>query len=141
MKSQKITLDEILKMDVKSKEFFEIYKQIDEKYWSFESPDDFQMAAHALHLFATRFEEDKIILCYKVIEQIMEMYKNKTKSSSGNIVFTDTQYYFDIYETEKDKDALGDMIKNAQEKIGKGDFKVKNSPFGKNHFKNKDKDR
>ena len=137
--NKKITLEEILKMDVKSDEFWQIYKTIDDKYWTFENPDEFQKAAQALHMFATRFEEDKVILCCKMAEQIVSMHTKKSTAATGHLVFQNQQYYFDIYESEPSKDKMQSMLGKASKAFESGNIavKTKKDKYGKKYFKNK----
>lgn len=130
------TLKEILNMDVKSEEFFEIYKKISTKYWTFEDPDDLQKAASTLVMFAERFDHDKIILSHQIIAQIVELSKeNKdNKSVSGHLAFEGCDYYFDIYENENSKDRLQGMLSKAQHAMKSGKVKVKDK-FGNQIFK------
>ena len=125
---QDITLKEILEMDVKSDEFFDVYKKVSTKYWTFEKPDDLQKAAAALVMFAERYDTDKVILSHTIIAEIINLEKDKGKSSKGHLAFKDCEYYFDIYQTEKDLDDMNDMLKKAGQKIKKG-------KFGKDYFK------
>lgn len=116
-KTKDMTLKQVLKMDVKSDDFFEAYKAISDKYWKFENPDDFQIAAHCLVMFAERFDRDKIILAVKIIKQIVEMSKKGAKSAKGHLAFKNQDYYFDIYESEVQKDTLENMLTKAGKAI------------------------
>lgn len=125
------TLEEILKMDVKSDEFFKIYQKISDKYWTFENPDDFQMAAKTLVMWAERYDSDKIILCHKIIEQIMNM--DKGKAAKGHLVFNDCEYYFDIYENENSKDSMENILMKAGKAMENGGISIKDK-MGKKFF-------
>jgi len=129
------TIAEILEMDVKSDEFFKIYKLISSKYWNFENPDDLQLAAQTLVMFAERFDEDKIVLSHKIIKAVVEMTEEKVKATTGHLVFEDQQYYFDIYESEPQRDELNKMLAKSGKAIKEGNIRVKNKPYGKNYFK------
>lgn len=129
------TLKEILKMDVKSDEFFEIYKLVSDKYWSFDGElTDAQKACSTLVMFAERYEIDKVILCHKIIEQIIKFSKDKTKAGKLHLVFSDQEYYVDIYENERSKDNMDSMLSKASKAMESGNVKIKNK-FGKNYFK------
>jgi hypothetical protein len=116
-------LDEILKMDKTSDEFFEIYKKISERYWDFDNPSDLQKAAKALVMFAERYDAGKIILCIKIAESITTMTKNNPVT--GHIVFEKEEYYFDIYENEASKDSLKKALNKVGGSIKKGSLSKK----------------
>lgn len=130
MKDKNITIEEALRMDSASDEFFEVYKAISEKYWDFENPNDFLVAAKCLVMFAERYDEEKVILAVKIIEQIIEMDKNKSNAGTGHLVFGEQDYFFDIYQSEAKKDSFHALLAKA----GK---KVQENQFGKNFFKDK----
>lgn len=130
---QNKTLKEILEMDTKSDEFFEIYKKVSDKYWNFENPDELQKCAKTLVKFAERFDSDKVILATTVIIAVMDMNERKSEAATGNLVFGNTQYYFDIYESEVKKDGFNNMLKKAHSAMIKGKVTVKNQR-GKRFF-------
>ena len=139
MKSSEMKLSEILNLDVKSEEFWEAYKAISDKYWTFENPDDGQLAAKTLVMWAERYDMDKVILCHKIIEQIMKLDGKNKGPVSGNLVFADTNFFFDIYETEVQKDKLQGMLGKAQQAMESGNIEIKNKgkkgPFSNKFYK------
>jgi len=126
------TLEEILKMDVKDEEFFEIYKKISTKYWTFENPDDLQKCASLMVEWAEKFDEEKIILATKIIVEVSKMVTEKTKAATMCLQFTDTQYYVDIAESEVEKDKLSKKTRDIYTAIKKGKLQDK---YGKDYFK------
>ena len=112
-----ITLKEIFELDVKSEEFFEIYKQISDKYWTFDDPDDLQQCAKLMVKWAERFDEDKVILATKLILEISKMVENKTEACSMHLAFSDIEYYVDIASSEVKLDKLKGMIGKVVNKI------------------------
>jgi len=124
--------DFVMKMDVKSDEFFELYNLISDKYFDFgKNPDPWQSAMTLIHKWMNRscnnFEEQVIVVA-KVVEQVFLMRYEKTKSCTGTLGFKDETFFFDIYTSETEKDKMKDMLIKAQ----KG---LKNGKFGKNYFK------
>ncbi len=136
--TKELTLSQLLEMDVTSDEFWKVYRAVSDKYWTFENPTDMQKCARLLVEWAEKMDADKVIVSVKIIEAIFDMLKSKTKSTKGYVVFSDTQYYFDIYETENGKDGLNSMLAKASKSINSGNFKVSDSKkdqFGKKYFK------
>lgn len=131
----------ISKMDVKSDEFWDLYQHIADKYFTLDQPDEFQGCAKVimkwLEVCAGKMEEQVIIVA-KVVEQVFKMRHGKTKSCTGTLGFKDETFFFDIYQTETEKDKLHDLLKDAGNKIESGNFTVKNktkkNQFGKKYF-------
>lgn len=126
-----INIKEILQMDVKSDEFFEVYKAVSDKYWTFEEPDSLQIAAKNLVMFAEKYDADKIILAHKLIVELLKMDQEKTKSASMHLVFENMEYYIDISENEIEKDKLKGSLSGFHQAMREGKVTDK---FGKRFF-------
>jgi len=130
-------------MDVKSDEFWELYKHIADKYFTIEDPDDFQTCAKLILGWLERSTnkwEDQVITVARVVEQVFMMRKKGTKSCTGTLGFTDETFFFDIYTTETEKDKLGDQLFRAHKAMEKGNYTVKDK-FGKKYFKKIDENK
>jgi len=123
------TLEQILELKSDGKEFFKIYRQIWEKYWTVENPSDYQQAAKGIAMFAERYDADMVILAFKICFELMNMREKKSEAATLTLAFSDLQYFVDIYQSEVKKDELGDMLV----KISSG---MKKDKFGKRYFQN-----
>lgn len=129
-------LNEILKLDVKSEEFFKCYKAISKKYWTFENPDEWQKAAKTLVMFAERYDSDKVILCLKIAEEIVKMSEGAdtgNKSARMHLSFNNHAFYIDIYQNEDSKDDLDDVLSSMDKAFKNGNVVVKDK-YGKRYF-------
>lgn len=133
MSKTKEAIDTLLKLDTKSDEFFEAYKAISDKYWTFENPDELQKCASLMVKWAERFDEDKVILATKLIIEISKLADKETKAASLHIAFENIEYYVDIASSEVEKDKLKGMLNKAHKELGKGNVTVKDK-FGKKFF-------
>ena len=131
MAIEEMKLKDILELDVKSDEFFNIYKKVSGKYWTFDNPSDYQKAAATLVMFAERAEWEKVTMCITLATELMKMSKDPKndgkKSGSGHVLINNQEFWFDIYQNEDAKDELHKNIN----KIGKA---VKKGQFGKKYF-------
>lgn len=135
--SQQI-IDQIKKMDVKSDEFFEIYKVVSDKYWTFEKPDMYQECGAALVKFAERAPEDEVMICGKVLIELFKMKQEKKTAAKMNIGFNDgVEYRIDIYQDGIEREKLEQMIEKSAKAMESGNFTVKGKKgqFGKDYFK------
>ena len=124
---------EISKLDVKSDEFWELYKHIADKYFTLEEPDEFQSATKMIMGWLERgfnHWEDQVITVAKVVEQVFLMRHNKSPSCTGTLGFRDATFHFDIYTTEVEKDKMSKLLADAHRSISRGQF-------GKNYFAKK----
>jgi len=115
-------------LDVKSKDFFEIYTMISDKYWTFEDPDDFEKAAMVLRMYTERANgnyEEQLIAIEKIITELFLMEKDGVKAKKGHLVFKDKEYFFSIGVNEKEVDGLDDMLGKAAESMENGTMKIK----------------
>ncbi len=116
---------QIKKMNVKSDEFFELYKLVSDKYWTFKDPDDFQVAAMTLRRYTERSTnnyEEQVIAVVKIITELFRMEHNKTTACMGTVGFKEKEYHFTITTDQKHLDEMADILKLA----AKGKFTVKN---------------
>lgn len=127
---------QISEMDVKSDEFFELYKQMNKNYWSFNDPDCWQQACQLINTWLMHGKEEEHMVVASVIKEVFEMRHNKRKACTGTIVFTDETFHFDIYTSEVEKDNMASLISDAQSKMKKGHYEFKDK-HGKRYFKKK----
>jgi len=113
---------QIEQMDVKSEDFFKIYKMISDKYWTVENPDDFQQCARVLVMYAERGDHAQITAAVKIIEQLFKMEKDKISATMGTVAFEHKTYHFTLCTNKKDIEEMTDLM----DKVLKGNFKVKN---------------
>ena len=125
---------EILSMDVKSDDFWDVVCLVNEKYYTIENPDDYQLSAKTMIMWLMKSVnawEDHVIVAQKIITELFMMKHKEHKSCTGTIGFDDATYYFDIYTSEVEKDKLNKTIFDIGRKVENGDFKVKNKYFNK----------
>jgi hypothetical protein len=139
-KTREIRLEELKKyiaeMDVKSDEFWELYKHIADKYFTLEEPDVFQNAAKMIMGWLERSInnwEDQVITVAKVVEQVFLMRHDKSPSCTGTLGFKDETFHFDIYTSEVKKDEMDKLINQAHKAMVSGNVTVKDK-FGKKYF-------
>lgn len=127
-------------MEVESTEFWDFYKVVADRYYTFKNPDEYQKALNMIHMWLDRScgnWEDQVIVVAKVVEQVFLMREEKkSKTCTGTLAFKDETFHFDIYTSEVEKDKMHDMLIKAHDSISKGNIEVKNK-FGKNYFKKK----
>lgn len=114
---------QIQAMDAGSKEFFDIYKMISNKYWTIENPSDYQKCAKLLVWFAERGDWEQVIAATKIIEELFSMEKNNCNTCMGTIGFKNKAYLFTI-TTDTDKKHLKEMEKMLGQ-VAKGNFTIK----------------
>lgn len=129
-KKTKEVIDQIKKMGTKTEDFFEVYKVVSDKYWTFDNPDEFQQAAKALVMLAERGGdglEDEVIVTIKLASEIIKMKKANTGAAMGHLGFTDgTKFTFKIYQTQ-------DAMKDFEHALAMVNKSIKNGTIG---FKN-----
>lgn len=106
--SKELLLKQIMAMDVKSDEFIELYEAINEKYFTFENPDDFQSAAWALNAVLHRGEEWMVEMCARIANQLFDVIDKDTPASQISFGVKGKTWFCDIY---RDKEALGSINK------------------------------
>lgn len=125
--NNQMSIENVLKLDNQSEEFREVLYKILDRSWEVEKTDDLTMAEKALVQWAYKGEPDKVILSVKVINEIFRMQLEKVKAIKGHLCFCDTDYYFDIYESEPKKDEIDNFFR----KIDVNKLKDK---YGKKYF-------
>lgn len=77
--------EQISKMDVKSEEFFELYKLVDEKYWTIENPDQDQMSRSTLRTVINNGEAWLCEMLVNLTSQLLRVAKEggETAGSFG----------------------------------------------------------
>lgn len=132
-------LEEIKKhidgMDKKSEEFFEIFKHLNDKYWTFEKPDSWQQAGQLINSWLFRGKAEEHIVIASMVKEMFMMRHEKRKACTGTVGFTDETFHFDIYTTEVEKDNMNELMLKAHEAMKSGDIKVSSGKFGKNYYK------
>lgn len=107
-----MTLEKIQKMDVRSEEFFEIYKAVNEKYWTFEDPDDEQKARHLLHLITDRGDPEDVVLLVEIFKQL-GMLKEEGGATSCELQFGGQTFFFRVATSRDQMDSLHKALTNA----------------------------
>ena len=124
-KTENLTLKEIMVMPVESDTFFDIFCEISDKYWDFKDPDMYQKACFVLHQLSMSGEVEKVVLATQVIATVFDMYKNNHTATSGHLAYKDKHVYFDIYETEVEKDKMHKHMHDVIKSIKDGKIEVK----------------
>jgi len=114
-------------LDVKSDEFFDLYKTISDKYWTVKDPDDYQKASKALWMFAERGGEQLVIVLAQMLVEIIKMEKDVggAKAVSGTCGFEDKEFFFTL---STDKTAIANLQKMMENMVivqGKKEGKIK----------------
>ena len=113
---------QISAMDVKSEQFFELYKVVSDKYWTVENPDHYQQCVKALVMYAERGDPAQVTTAVKIIEQLFMMEKDKISATMGTLSFEHKDYHFTLCTNKKDIEEMTDLMGE----ILKGNFKIKN---------------
>ena len=101
-------LDKIKKMDRTSEEFAVLFHAVNEMYFTFDKPDEFQTAASVLNLVIHKGQEWMVEMLAKVAEQMYECIQKDIKATHANFNIEGKDYFFDLYQ---DKDALKSVHK------------------------------
>jgi len=114
---------QIESIDVKSDEFFELYKIVSDKYWTFEDPDEYQKAAKLLIMYTERGEnyEEQVITIVKLITELFNMEKENRTASMGHVGFKKKNYFFTLATDKKHINKMQEIMG----KVLKGDFNIK----------------
>lgn len=130
-------------MDVKSEEFFEIYKVVSDKYWDFGKDAQLdQTAAAMLVKMAERGDADQIILTAQIATEFWKMLQEKKTVAKMNFVFEDGRdFRIDVYQDGIEKEKLESLLEGAVKAMDSGNFTVngKKNQFGKDYFKKRKK--
>ena len=140
MKTVNVIIDEIKKMDVKSEEFFEIYKAVSDKYWTFENPDECQQCGKLLMEIAHKATEEQVILTARIAAEVWRLLNEKKTSAKMMLNFTDgREFRIDMYQDGIELEKLETLLEGSAKAIESGNFTVngKKSKFGKDYFKKK----
>lgn len=124
----------IMKMDVKSEEFYELYKDMNEKYWAFEKPDSWQQAGMLINAWLFKGAPEEHIVVANVVKEVFLMRNEKRKACTGTLGFTDETFHFDIYTSEPEKDGMDEMMRKISTAAKEGKIQT-SGKFGKNYFK------
>jgi len=127
---------QIDKLNVKSDEFWDLYKHIAYKYYTTEHPGEFEKCAKIILRWmdvCVGKMEEQVIVVVKVVEQVFQMRHKKTTTCTGIIGFSDESFFFDIYTTENEKDKMKEILGKVGESIKDGTmvFKDKMKPSPK----------
>ncbi len=136
----------IEKMDVKSDEFWELYKFTQDKYRDFTIQNDVDSWQKSVMIInewldksVNNFEE-QVILIARMIEEVFMMRAKNQSACTGTLQFSDETFHFDIYTKETEMDKLNSaIIKAGKSMENNNNFEIKKSKFGKNYFKKETK--
>lgn len=106
-------IDQIKKMDKKSDEFFEIYKAVNEKYFDFDEPDEYQRAAQFVNLLLNAADEWMLVMVHKLANELFQMVDQKSGARHGSFVVKDErEVFFDLYTDKSALANLGKALRN-----------------------------
>lgn len=111
-------LDDVRKMDKKSEEFFELFKVVNEKYFDFDNPDDYQTAASYLNTILHGGEKWLIVMMVRLASQLLSVVEEKRPAVTGIFGVKDVEVCFDFY-TDKKKMAHMKMLTNKVNVLAK----------------------
>jgi hypothetical protein len=106
-------IEQIEAMDKKSEEFFEVYKAVADKYFSFEEPNDLQQAAMTLHILVNHGEDWHVVITAKLAEQLYAMVEQDCKALHGVFGAGDKEVFFDFYTDKKALSKTHSMLMEA----------------------------
>ena len=110
-------IEKIKKMDVKSDEFFEIYKLVSEKYWTIENPDSDQRARQGLMMLAERGDTWMVEMQAILASNLLAAGENREASSGvfgiKNSKNENVEVYFKFYNSPEALDRLQKQLTNT----------------------------
>lgn len=105
---------QILSMDVESDEFFNLYMEINNKYWELEGEtDDYQKSAKLLNMLSHSSNESLVITAAKITEQAFEILERKKGAVACDFKYGDDHIYFTIADRPQAIDKLRKIIENT----------------------------
>lgn len=104
---------EILKMDTKSEEFNELFHFVNDKYFTFENPDDYQEAARILDMILRRGEEWSVFLLVKLYHELLSVVEFGRPAAHGTAHVKGKELFFDFYIDKKQIAKMHTMLKEA----------------------------
>jgi hypothetical protein len=127
---------QIESLDVKSDDFFNLYKIIWDKYWDLpDDASDYMREAKGLSMFIERYDTDKVIILGKIATQLFKMGEEKSDAIAMTLGFDDKDYTIKISTSEAAGDKFDDMLEKAHSAIESGNMKIKKKGlFGKKFF-------
>ncbi len=105
--------NQIVKMDKKSVEFFEVYKQVSEKYWDIDKPDADQRARMLLQSLANRGDNWHCELMVMLANELFKIVEQGHKASHGSFGVKGKDVHFDFYTDKSALSNLEKMLRNS----------------------------
>lgn len=102
------TFNEILELDTASEEFYQIHTALNQKYFNFKNPDDYQAAAMVLNLTLHRGDDWLVQVLAGFANHLFEIVEKNTPAAHGSFEVSGKTFLYDIY---KNKDALAQIHK------------------------------
>jgi hypothetical protein len=100
-------------MDKTSDEFYRLFSIVNEKYFDFDKPDEYQSAAKVLNLILHRGEDWMVEMLAKLGEQLYEMVENKTPAVHGSFQVKESEIFFDFYTNKDALASVHKMLRNS----------------------------
>ena len=105
---------EIKKLDRTTDEFSELFHVMNEMYFTFNDPDEFQTAASVLNLCLHREGAEWLVeILAKLAQNLFEVVHNDVKATHGNFQISGTDYFFDIYQNKDALKSVHAMFRNV----------------------------
>lgn len=106
-------IEAIKKMDRKSDEFAELFHAINDIYFTFDDPDEYQKAALVLNLVLHRGEEWMVETLAKMANQMHEVVQKDVKATHGNFNIDGKDFFFDLYQNKEALSSVHKMFRNT----------------------------
>lgn len=112
-----MTTEELIRkiktLDRKTDEFAELFYTVNEMYFTFDDPDEYQLAATALNLVLHRGEEWMVEILAKIANQLFECVNKDIKATHGNFNIEGKDFFFDLYQNKDALAAVHKMFRNV----------------------------
>jgi len=109
----KLLTAQIKKMDRTSDEFAELFHAVNEMYFTFDDPDEFQKQAALLNLILHKGEDWMIEALGKIGHQLFECVTKDVKATHGMFNTNGKDYFFDLYQDKEALSAVHKLFRNA----------------------------
>lgn len=104
---------QLLAEDHNTPEFHQLVEAMNDKFFTFDNPDEFQLACKALNLFLHRGDEWMIQSLVKVAMMLIDVDNGKTEAATMTALLNKGSISVDVYKNTKAKNAIHEMLKNA----------------------------
>lgn len=109
-----IKLKDIMKMDVASEEFFDIYLAIKDKYWDLpKNPDDYQIHASLLNRLSHIDDEKLVVACGIVMNEIFQIAHKESGTRSGSFMIGELEMFFRLSDKPDGMDKMQKLLNNT----------------------------